>query len=141
MLVCIWLVHLIKEIVMSLNKTEIRQHLALLGIKGSSHAGALRCWVIENKVLLSDEDCEVVDFNIFSCDCRRVYVIKLVQKLKKIVLQPRWSFLMLTSTEKIPVEVVTQRVILTIQLGTTYEHLEISRYRPEVTSEGGVFVY
>ena len=74
MLVCIRLVQLFEEIVMNLNRTEIRQHLALLGIKGSSHAGALRRWVIENKVFLSDEDCEVVDFNIFDCDRMRVYV-------------------------------------------------------------------
>lgn len=125
---------------MCLGKQEIVQRLKDLGIQGSADAGKLRRWVLENQESLYPKtNCRVSDFNYYD-DHARVYVLRLMEKVEVEVLKPVWSFLLFVSRRKVPIKTKIDRVLLTVQLGTTDEDLFSSKFPPIVTSESGLLV-
>lgn len=126
---------------MSLSTQEIAERLKVLGIQGSSDAGKLRRWVLENQEnLYGKKNCRVSDFNYYN-NHARVYVLRLMEKVEVEVFKPSWTFLWLTSKRKLPSKSMTDRVLLTVQLGTIDKDFFSSRFPPIVTSESGLLVF
>jgi hypothetical protein len=127
---------------MSLSKQEIAERLKDLGIQGSSDAGKLRRWVVESQdIICPRANCRVFDFNHYDADDMRAYVLRLVEKVEVEVFKPAWSFLWVASKKKLPSKIKIDRVLLTVQLGTTDEDIFSSTFPPIVTSESGLLVY